>query len=184
MSILYSPILNCSKIERLRNYLAQISEREVESRSSATPSSSWSLEIWGIGAAESAPTYGVISWRASTVDIPDPLSTSPESPILGFWATWSWGELGAATGGGGGRGWGSAATGGGGCWAWCSGAVGSVAIGRRVPAAPTEIFGIGRGSGRRACAGVAGEGGGACAGGEGEGGGACAGGAPAAAVPP
>lgn len=137
-----------AKIDRLKNYLAQISEREVEPHSSATPSSSWSLEIWGRGAAASVPTYGMISSRASTVDIPDPLSTSPESPILGFGATWSAGEVGAAswakaveaaedgregsrvaTGGGGGRGWGSGAVGGASI-RWGSGSGGTFGLGK------------------------------------------------------
>lgn len=83
-------------IESPRNYLAQIAEREVEPHSSAMPSSSSGMEFWGRWAAASAPTKELILGRASAVGATAPLSTSPESPMLGFWATWPLGEVGAA----------------------------------------------------------------------------------------
>ena len=85
------------KRESPRNYLAQIAEREVEPHSSAMPSSSSGMEIWGGGAAASAPTDELILGRASAVGATALLSTSPEPPILGFWATWLLGEVGAAS---------------------------------------------------------------------------------------
>ena len=66
------------------NYLEQIAERG---------------GIWGSGAASSVrvPTDGVISGRAPAVDVLLLLSTSPDSPMLGFLETWPEEEVGAAS---------------------------------------------------------------------------------------
>ena len=65
-------------VREYENYLSQIAEREVESSSGRRVAASV-VEV-------------VIPERASVIDAPAPLSTSPESPILGFWATWSGGR--------------------------------------------------------------------------------------------